>query len=100
MTPQTDAFNAVDELKASLRLMSTILEEESNKINRLTLWARLSDQGVTQNQMYTAIKTLIQIGLIEETLSKKGKKRITYTNLTPKGRQVAQLAQKIKQTLT
>ena len=71
----------------------------SRSLEGLTLIDRMNAQDVSQNQIYITIKALIDLGLIEETATKRGNVRNVYTRLTPKGRQVAQLALKMKQAL-
>lgn len=100
MSQQPDALKTFDELKASLRFISTLLEEESTGLDRKSLIDHMKTQNVSQNQVYKSIKTLTELGLIKETEAKRGNVKSVYTHLTPKGRQVAQLAHKIKQTLT
>jgi len=100
MNPSSNPFNAFDELKAGLRFISTLLEEEAADLDRKGLIEHMKSQGVSQNQVYKTIKTLKELCLIEETEIKRGNVKSVYTMLTPKGKQVAELVQKIKQTLT
>lgn len=99
MSPQNTTFNALDELKAGLRFLSTLLEEETAGLDRKGLIEHLNKQGVSQNQVYKNIKTMMELGLIKETEIQRGNVKSVYTTLTPKGRQVAEYVKKIKQTL-
>lgn len=94
------AFHTFDELKAGLRFISTLIEEEATGMNRKDLIDHMQTQGVSQNQVYKSIKTLTHLGLIEETQTRRGNVKSIQTRLTHKGRQVAELAKKINQTLT
>ena len=100
MSKSPNPFITFDELKAGLRFISTLIEEGTTCLDRISLIEHMQTQNVSQNQVYKSIKTLTELGLIEETEIKRGNVKSVYTHLTPKGIQVAQLAHKIKQTLT
>ena len=100
MSPKTTPFNTLDELKAGLRFISTLLEEEAAELDRKSLIEHMNKQGVSQNQVYKNVKTMIELGLIEETEIQRGNVKSVHTRLTPKGRQVAKLVKKIEQVLT
>jgi len=100
MSPKNTPFHTLDELKAGLRFLTTLLKEEATQLDRQDLIALMNNQGVSQNQVYKNVNTMKDLGLIQETETQRGNIKSVHTHLTPKGRQVAELANKLKKTLT
>lgn len=93
--PQPNAFSSFDELKTSLRFIAIMLGKEDKGLERRELNKRMNAQDISQSQLCRTIKVLTEIGLVEESDTMRGNVSSVYTHLIPKGRQVAQLAQKM-----
>jgi len=95
------AFQTIDDIKGTLTYMLVLDEPETQRIERLELIDTMRANGINRDKFYKITKALAAAGLIEEvTTQPNGRVKIVKTELTPKGRQVAELVKKIEQALT
>jgi len=97
----SEAFQIIDDIKGTLTYMLVLAEPETQHMERLELIDTMRANGINRDKFYKITKSLAGAGLIEEvTTQPNGRVKIVKTELTPKGRQVAELVQKIEQALT
>jgi predicted transcriptional regulator len=97
----SEAFHTIDDTKGTLTYMLVLAEPETQRMERLELIETMRANGINRDKFYKITKALAGSGLIEEVATQpNGRVKRVKTELTPKGRQVAELLQKIKQTLT
>lgn len=81
-------FGRLDEGKASLRILATILYNQV-PVTRQELIEQLEREGVARTSFYSSLKILKNIGLIEDSSEVRDRKRVKLTQLTKKGKKVA-----------
>ena len=97
----SEIFQTIDDTKGTLTYILVLAEPETQRMERLELIDTMRSNGINRDKFYRITKTMAGADLIEEvTTQPNGRVKRVKTELTPKGKQVAELVQKIKQTLT
>lgn len=97
----SEALQTIDNTKGTLTYILVLAEPETQQMERLELIKKMRDNGINRDKFYRITKVMADVDLIEEvTMQPNGRVKRVKTELTPKGKQVAQLVQRIKQTLT
>ena len=91
-------FGRLDEGKASLRILVTILYNQV-PMTRQELIEQLGREGIGRTSFYSSHKTLKDIGLIEDVSEVRDGKRVILTQFTEKGLKVASKLVEIVQSL-
>ena len=95
------ALDTIDDTKGALKYILVLSDPEAEHLERLQLIEKMKKNGISRDKFYKITKALVNEGLIEEvTTQSNGRVKRVKTELTPKGRQVAELIQKIEQALT
>ncbi len=96
----SEAFQLIDDNKGTLTYMLVLAEPETQRMERLELIEKMRASGINRDKFYKITKALTAAGFIAEvTTQPNGRVKIVKTELTPKGRQVAELVKKIEQAL-
>ncbi len=97
----SEALKTIDNTKGTLTYILILAEPETQKRERLDLIETMRDNGINRDKFYRITKAMADVGLIEEvTMQPNGRVKIVKTELTPKGRRLAELVKKIEQALT
>jgi len=97
----SEAFKTINDTKGTLTYIIVLAEPETQQMERLELIEKMRANGINRDKFYKITRAMVDAGLIEEvTTQPNGRMKRVKTELTPKGKQVAELIQKIKQTLT
>jgi len=92
-------FDTFDDMKASMRFLLMLLDPKSKDMERLELLEEAKSHNINRFQFYQAVKELKRMELIEDSQPNRTGKRRVYTILTEKGRKIASLVMKIKDTM-
>ena len=96
----SETFQIIDDTKGTLTYMLVLAEPETQRMERLELIETMKANGINRDKFYKITKALTGADLIEEiTTQPNGRVKIVKTELTPKGRRVAELVKKIEQAL-
>jgi len=91
-------FGNLDYERGSLRLLLTLYRSEE-ELNRDALMGKLHDVGVGKSAFYSSLAACSELGLIEDTRKQVANISYTISNLTSKGRLVAEKLLEIKRIL-
>ena len=96
----SETFQRIDDTKGTLTYILVLADPETQRMESLELIETMRANGINRSKFYKISKALAGAGLIEEVITQlNGRVKRVKTELTSKGRQVAELVQKIEQAL-
>ena len=93
------ALSRLDKEKGTLRILN-VLGSENTRLSRGLQILLMKHEGVGRTAFYSSLDCLKELGLLEDYQDKHKKKKLTFSMLTSKGRDIAEKVEEIAELLS